>query len=470
MQLDEFEEILRHGETSTVEFKRCGSNPEADTFETICSFANHAGGSIYLGVLDNGSVSGVPRNAAVSIERNIANVTGNPNIFSPTLLVETEHFEYNGKIVIRVWVPMNSSVFRYKNQVWDRVADADKRIDGEMQITQMYIRKQNIFTERRICPGLTIADLDQQLLSRMRSMAGAKTPDHPWMTMDDNTMLHSARLYTRDYGSKTEGLNLAAVLLAGRDDVITDILPAYGTDAIVRLSDQDRYDDRLTVRTNLIDAYDLLASFLRKTLPDRFYLEGDSATSPRDRIVRELVSNMLVHREYSSPIPAQITVTPDGIETRNASRPAFEGSLNLGNFTPVPKNPIIANVFTQIGLAEELGSGIRNLVKYTRIYSGGMPTFQDGLIFTAFVPTAAVIDTEKNVELYPRPQSDDIESTVEHLFMQSSEITVSQVAELTHKSPRIIRRWFAQQVEQGKITALGRTRDRRYTLCRTRND
>lgn len=43
--------------------------------------------------------------------------------------------------------------------------------------------------------------------------------------------------------------------------------------------------------------------------------------------LEELVSNILVHREYSSPVPAQITITNEGIETRNASRPVFEVRL-----------------------------------------------------------------------------------------------------------------------------------------------
>ena len=91
MDIAEFEGILHAGESSTVEFKRCGGNPEHDTYETICSFANHAGGSIFLGVKDDGTVLGVPDKSALSIERNIANVTGQPQSFSPTLFVETEH-------------------------------------------------------------------------------------------------------------------------------------------------------------------------------------------------------------------------------------------------------------------------------------------------------------------------------------------------------------------------------------------
>ena len=462
MDIAEFEETLRSGESSTVEFKRCGGNPEPDTYETVCSFANHAGGSIFLGVKDDGTVIGVPEKSALSIERNIANVTGQSQSFSPTLVVETERFQYDGKTVIRVWVPPTSSVFRYKGQVWDRVADTDKRIDGEMQIVQMYIRKQNIFTEQRIYPGLSVADLEPGLIERIRSMAGNKTPGHPWVHMDDMALLRSARLYARDYSSHTEGMTLAAGLLLGKDDVIADLLPAYKTDAVVRRDDRDRYDDRLIVRTNLIDSYDSLAEFMRKALPDRFHAESDMAVSPRDWIVRELVSNILVHREYSSPIPAQITITNDGIETRNASRPAFEGEIDLGNFTPVPKNPVIADVFAQIGLAEELGSGVRNLVKYTKIYSGGEPAFKDGLVFTAFVPidgqenAAAVMDSDGTGEM-------TIDEAIEQLLAERDAITISQIARLANADARAVRRKIAGRVKQGELVALGHTRNRRYT-------
>ena len=67
---------LKAGEGISLEFKRCGgSQVENDTFETICSFANRQGGSILLGVLDDGSVAGISAESAVSIERNIINIT-----------------------------------------------------------------------------------------------------------------------------------------------------------------------------------------------------------------------------------------------------------------------------------------------------------------------------------------------------------------------------------------------------------
>ena len=53
------------------------------------------------------------------------------------------------------------------------------------------------------------------------------------------------------------------------------------------------------------------------------------------------------------------------------------GALDLEKFEPFPKNPSISKVFREIGLADELGSGMRNTYKYTRLYSGKDPIFEE---------------------------------------------------------------------------------------------
>ena len=120
---------IQAGEGIGVEFKRCGSQPSGDTFETICSFANRQGGSVLLGVRDDGTVEGVPETSALSIELNISNVTSNPNLFNVSPLVEFERLhDTEGRLVIRVWVPMGPSLYTFKGVVYDRVADADVRV------------------------------------------------------------------------------------------------------------------------------------------------------------------------------------------------------------------------------------------------------------------------------------------------------------------------------------------------------
>ena len=83
------------------------------------------------------------------------------------------------------------------------------------------------------------------------------------------------------------------------------VLPQHKTDAIFRVENKDRYDDRDVVITNLIDSYDRLMAFGQKHLNDLFVLDGIVNVNARDRILREIVSNTLAHRDYSSGFPAK---------------------------------------------------------------------------------------------------------------------------------------------------------------------
>ena len=60
----------------------------------------------------------------------------------------------------------------------------------------------------------------------------------------------------------------------------------------------DRYDDRMLVATNLIEAYDLLMEFVAKHISDKIHLINNVNISVRDLIAREVIGNILVHRDY----------------------------------------------------------------------------------------------------------------------------------------------------------------------------
>lgn len=72
--------------------------------------------------------------------------------------------------------------------------------------------------------------------------------------------------------------------------------------------------------------------------------------------------------------------------TENACRASKDGEITPDNLEPIPKNPIIASFFNQIGNADELGSGTKNLFKYTRYYSGEYPQLIERDIFKIIVP------------------------------------------------------------------------------------
>ena len=217
-------------------------------------------------------------------------------------------------------------------------------------------------------------------------MAISRNKNHVWGNMSNEELLRSANLILTDPETKREGITLAAILLFGKDNSIMSVLPQHKTDAIFRVENKDRYDDRDVVITNLIDSYDRLIEFGQKHLNDLFVLDGIVNVNARDRILREIVSNTLAHRDFSSGFPAKMIIDDEKITVENINLAHGMGALDLQKFEPFPKNPTISKVFREIGLADELGSGMRNTYKYTQLYSGQNPLFEEGDIFRTIIP------------------------------------------------------------------------------------
>ena len=98
-----------------------------------------------------------------------------------------------------VHVSPSTEVHSYKKVIYDRVDDADVKVTATGAIAQMYIRKQNIFTEKKIYPHAKLEDLRLDLLPKIRIMPQNHAGGiHPWTAMNDTELLKSAGLYGRD--------------------------------------------------------------------------------------------------------------------------------------------------------------------------------------------------------------------------------------------------------------------------------
>ena len=454
MEQQRFKELLDIGESIRVEFKRCGNGIESDTYETVCSFLNRFGGDIFLGVENSGQVVGVPENSVSSIIKNFISCVSNPSLIKPTVYIEPKILHYEGKIVIHIPVNPSAEVHTYKKEIFDRVDDADIRVTSTAQISMMFIRKQNIYTERRIFPFVKMEDLRLDLLPKIKKRAiDFANGQHPWQNIDDDKeLLRSAGFFGVDHENGKTGLNLAGILLLGRDDVIKDVAPAYETDALLRKINIDRYDDREVVCTNLVESYDVLMEFARKHLPDPFFLEDDRRISLRGVICRELISNLLIHREFSSPYPAKFVIESNRIYTENANRALLSREITPENFEPYPKNPIIASFFRNIGLADKLGSGVRNIFKYAKLYQGGTPRFLEQDVFRTTVEFATEsINTNETVN----ETVNDIEIELIKLIQARSNITYAELAKELNLGRTTIARHIKRLIKQNVISRKG---------------
>lgn len=379
-------EIIRQGEGISLEFKACRNKINRDVYETVCAFFNRHGGTLLLGVTDSGEVQGITLEALPQIKKDFITAINNPQKITPPTYLSVDEVEVKGKCILHVLVPESSQVHRCNGRIYDRNEDGDLDItDQTVQVAHLYQRKQATYSENNVYPWIQVNDLRGDLIERCRKHVRINRENHPWVDMDDLQMLKSAQLYQADLETGKPGVTLAGILLLGTDSLILQVCPAHRTDLILRKVNVDRYDDRDLVRTNLIESYDRILAFVKKHLPDPFYLEGIERRSLRDAIFREVASNMLIHREYASGVPARLIIEYGQVTTYNANRPHGFGALNPETFAPYPKNPVIGAFFREIDRADELGSGMRKMMMYGKKFGEADPQLIEGDVFRMII-------------------------------------------------------------------------------------
>jgi len=87
------------------------------------------------------------------------------------------------------------------------------------------------------------------------------------------------------------------------------------------------------------------------------------------------------------------------VETENANNPHGAGPINPNDFSPFPKNPAIAKFFMQLGRVDELGSGVLNVNRFVKEYSGSSnPQFIEGATFRVVIPVGEGLNEGLNLE------------------------------------------------------------------------
>lgn len=167
--------LLSKDEKITVEYKSCQYGIQEDVYETVCSFSNRYGGYIIMGAEDDGTPIGVKQNMVKDMKRNFVNQLNNPDKMSPTLYLSIEDFEYEGKILLWVYVPPTATVEKCGNRIYDRNEDGDMDItDSLIQLQNMYNRKSTTYAEHKIFPYVTKDDLRLDLMDKVRNLAKVK--------------------------------------------------------------------------------------------------------------------------------------------------------------------------------------------------------------------------------------------------------------------------------------------------------
>lgn len=379
MNRTELGELLLSGENSGVEFKRDDVQAERLAAE-IAAFLNLEGGSILLGVEDDGQVSGLTRDPGTAEEwaMQVARVHIQPAIVPYWETLEWEQ----GKTVGVISLPADAPDKPYKakrGQTWAtkiRVGTTTRDATREEE-ARLYQQSGQFRYGLKPVPGATFDAFDRRRLRDYftRVLSGSAPGD-------DDVDQWERLLCNLDLARESAGRVTATVdgmLLFGRN--LARFLPQSGIRAICYPGDDPGYEARADedikgamvplhatddsmMETGIVDrAWD----FVRRNTNPMTRMEGprriDSWEYPQE-VIREALVNALVHRDYSiagtdvtllifanrleiqSPGHLPNTVTPDGM--RAGMRYA--------------RNQTLVNVMRDYGYVEARGMGVRNKI------------------------------------------------------------------------------------------------------------
>lgn len=268
---------IETGEKIDVEFKKAERALNKDVYETVCSFNNRIGGDLFLGIEDKTKkIVGVDPTCIDKILKDFTTSINNPLKIYPPMYLSPVVYEIEDKKIIYIRIPEGTQVRRLNGRIWDRTYEGDIDItDNAELVYKLYARKQGTYFVNKVYPNLGVEHLDFDVIRRAKKMAMSRVENHPWSDMDEVEILRSTGLILTDLDTGKEGITLAAILLFGKDNTIMSVLPQYKTDAIYRVQNLDRYDDREVIITNLVDSFRRLMDFGKKHLNDVFVTEGD---------------------------------------------------------------------------------------------------------------------------------------------------------------------------------------------------
>ena len=131
------------------------------------------------------------------------------------------------------------------------------------------------------------------------------------------------------------------------------------------------------------------------------------------------------------------------------------GILDIQKFEPFPKNPSISKVFREIGLADELGSGMRNTYKYVQLYSEEKPIFEEGNIFRTIIPLKKIATQKvgsenvaqgvaRNVAQGVARDKGEIIAFIKEKIRKDKKITRQTIADAAGVSKKTIERYIKE--------------------------
>lgn len=440
---------MRFRETEIVELKSIVMD---DIKKEIIAFANCDGGTVYVGVADDGKVLGVENADECALQ--ISNMVRDAVKPDVTMFIHYETLKCDGKAVVAVNIQRGTNRPYY-------LAKKGLRPEG-VYVRQGYSSVPATDTAIR----QMIKETDGDSFENMRSINQALTFEATKKEFEKrNVVFGQPQMQTLKIVS-ADGIYTNLGLLLSEQCLHT--IKAAVFEGINQNVFKDRREFSGSLMQQLNDVYDYIDFHNQTHATFRKLLRIDTRDYP-EVAVREALLNTLVHRDYSFRASTLISIYDDRIEfvSIGGLLPGLElDDLMMG--VSVCRNPHLANVFYRLQLIEAYGTGMKKIMG---AYANALVqpkikttnnAFKIILPNVNFTPKAAEVhkDFEKAADL----ALDSNEEKVLQFLREHRMITRKETQTLLEVSQSTAGRILKAMVDSGRIKQIGGSRTTRYEL------
>lgn len=460
-------------ETLDVEFKsdlKC--YPDHDLIEEIVGMTNTIGGVLYLGVEDDGTITGVHKkhNDAVGVTALIANNTVPPISVRAEVIYEESHN------ILKIEIPRSRGVVA---TTWGKILRRRLKLDGSPEAIPMYpyeipsrLSELGMLDySAQPLDGATIDDLDPNQRVRLRKIIQTRQGgEKNLLTLSDDELDIALRLVTKSGESYVP--TVTGMLLLGKEERIAELIPtAKATFQVLEGTAVRINEDSSKPLLELFENYE---TYIRAWNPERETEYGLFRIPIPEfdwSAFREGLVNAFCHRDYTMLGRVRVSIDDEGLSISNPG--GFIDGVNLKNLLTVEphgRNPALADALKRIGLAEKTGRGIDRIFEGSIVFGRPWPDYSESTsqmvkLFIqrakADLAFAKIVSDEQNRQ----GKSLSIYSLMILSVLNSERrITIDRIVEVTNLSENKIRTAIELMIEQGLIEASGRGKNRTFIL------
>lgn len=375
MNETELRRLLAAGETAVIEYKSDrGPLPDHDLVEMVVCLANYRGGTLLLGVEDDGRVTGLHPNHQTTPEAIAALIAART---VPPHATEVQFVDLpEGKVAV-IEVPVaRQPIATASGKTLIRFEDPGRQPGCRPLYPYELInwRAERGLADFSALPvyGAAWSDLDALEFARLRRIIEENRGDIALLELADDEIARAMGLVVELDGRPTP--TVAGLLLLGKEAALQQQLPAHEVAfQVLRGLDVAVNEFR---RWPLLRIHEWLIEAINVRNEEQELMTGAVRVGiPRydPRVLREAIHNALIHRDYTRLGAIHVQLHDDFVLV--SSPGGFVAGVHPGNLliaAPRPRNPLLADAFKRVGLVERTGRGV-NLIYLGQLQNGRRP-------------------------------------------------------------------------------------------------